>query len=161
MFVPLEEMSSTSRVWVYMSDREWEKGEVEQIRFLVKPFLEEWTAHQQALKASYAIVYNRFLILAVDEEFTSATGCSIDKSVAFIRSIEQRINCVMMDRMLFAYKKEGRVVVATKSEFERITEAGLISDDTIVFDNLVDSINALNHRWEIPFERSWHKVLVG
>lgn len=161
MFVPLEDMPSSSRVWVFMCDREWQEGEIELIRFAIRPFLDEWTAHEKALKASYAIVYNRFLVLAVDEQFTSASGCSIDKSVKFIKSLEQSLNCTLMNRMLFAYKNEGQVLVANKEEFERLSENGVITDDTIVFDNLVDSVHALNHRWEIPFERSWHKVLVG
>ena len=161
MFVPLEEMPASSRVWVFMSDREWSESEIELIRFAIRPFLDDWTAHQKALKSSYAIFYNRFLVLAVDEEFTSASGCSIDKSVNFIKSLEQQLSCNLMNRMLFAYMKDDRALVVNKEEFERLTENGFITDDTIVFDNLVDSIHALNHRWEIPFERSWHKVLVG
>jgi hypothetical protein len=66
-----------------------------------------------------------------------------------------------MNRLLFAYKKADEVVVAEKDEFERLVDEGIISDDTVVFDNLVDTVHALNHRWEVPFSRSWHKVLVG
>ncbi|MFM7726672.1 MAG: ABC transporter ATPase, partial [Flavobacteriales bacterium] len=106
MFVPLDEMPTTARVWVFMCDRELEKGEVEQISFAIRPFLDEWTAHQQSLHSSYAIVYDRFLIIAVDEAFTSASGCSIDKSVAFVKSVEQRLNCNFMNRLLFGYKSE-------------------------------------------------------
>ncbi|MFM9050806.1 MAG: ABC transporter ATPase, partial [Bacteroidota bacterium] len=148
MYVPLEDMSPESRVWVYMCDRTLEEGEVEQISFAIRPFLDEWTAHQRTLKSSYAIIYNRFLIIAVDEAMNVASGCSIDKSVSFIKSVEQRLNCNFMNRMLFAYKKGETVVVAEKEEFERLADAGLISDDTLVFDNLVDSVHALNHRWE-------------
>lgn len=161
MYVPLEEMPPQARVWVYMCDRTWEDGEVEQISFAIRPFLDEWTAHQRTLKSSYAIFYNRFLIIAVDEEVNAASGCSIDKSVSFIKSIEQRLNCNMMNRMLFAYKKGDQVIVAEKDDFERLVDAGLITDETLVFDNLVDTVHALNHRWEVPFVRSWHKVLVG
>ncbi|MEY4594162.1 MAG: hypothetical protein RIQ47_572, partial [Bacteroidota bacterium] len=111
MFVPLEEMPASSRVWVFMSDREWSESEIELIRFAIRPFLDDWTAHQKALKSSYAIFYNRFLVLAVDEQFTSASGCSIDKSVNFIKSLEQQLSCNLMNRMLFAYKKDDRALV--------------------------------------------------
>jgi hypothetical protein len=63
--------------------------------------------------------------------------------------------------MLFAYREGESVKVVSKSEFEELAEKDVITDSTIVFDNLVDTIHALNHRWEIPFGRSWHKVLVG
>lgn len=161
MYVPLEEMPPASRVWVYMSDREWQEGEVEQISFAIRPFLDEWTAHQRTLRCSYAIFYSRFLVIAVDEAMNSATGCSIDKSIAFVKSVEHRLNCNMMNRMLFAYKRGDAVVVAEKEEFERLANAGVITDKTVVFDNLVDTVHALHHRWDVPFARSWHKVLVG
>lgn len=161
MYVPFEQLSPDARVWVYMSDREWSSAEVEAVREAAQTFVNGWVAHQQPLQASFVIRYNHFLIMAVDETAVQASGCSIDKCVAFVKGLEERLGVNMMNRMLFGYKKEDRVVVATKDEFERLTDNAMITDQTIVYDNLVDSIHALNHRWEIPFERSWHKVLVG
>jgi hypothetical protein len=124
-------------------------------------FVDQWTAHQQSLRASFRVFHHQFLVIAVDQESASASGCSIDKSVAFIQQLERELQCRLMDRLLFAFKQEGAIRAVPKDEFERLAEAGQISDSTIVFDNLVDTVQALNHRWEIPFERSWHKVLVG
>ena len=161
MLVPFEQISSDARVWVYMSDREWSTEEAEIIKRTVQDFISGWTAHQQPLEASFVLRYNYFLILAVDENKAGASGCSIDKSVALIQSLEQKLGLSLMNRMMFGYKKDGHVQVATRDEFETLTDNGIITDQTIVYDNLVDTVNALNHRWEIPFERSWHKVLVG
>jgi hypothetical protein len=161
MYVPFEQLSADARVWIYMSDREWSAVEVEVIREATRSFVQDWTAHQQPLQASFVVRYNHFLIIAVDENSVAASGCSIDKCVAFVKSLEQQLGVNLMNRMLFGYKKEDQVVVATKEEFERLIENDMISDQTLVYDNLVDSVHALNHRWEIPFERSWHKVLVG
>jgi hypothetical protein len=44
----------------------------------------EWAAHGTSLVSSYQLKYNRFIILAVDQDVQSATGCSIDASVEFI-----------------------------------------------------------------------------
>lgn len=161
MYVNFEQLPPTARTWVYLSDRSWNAEEVRMIDASARTFLENWTAHQQALSASFRIFHDQFLVIAVDQQTASASGCSIDKSVAFIQDLEKALQCRMMDRLLFAYKQDGAIRVAPKDEFERLAEAGLISDSTIVFDNLVDTIQALHHRWEIPFERSWHKVLVG
>ena len=161
MFVPFDQLRSDSRTWVYLSDRVWNSEEVMEIESAARSFLNEWTAHQQALSASCKTLYQRFLVLAVDQQTVSASGCSIDKSVAFVRGLEERFNCRMMDRMLFAYKQDGAVRAVSKQQFEELVESGGINDQTVVFDNLVDTVQALNHRWEIPFERSWHKVLVG
>jgi hypothetical protein len=40
--------------------------------------------HGTSLVSSYQLKYNRFIILAVDQDVQSATGCSIDASVEFI-----------------------------------------------------------------------------
>lgn len=161
MYVDFDQLAPTARTWVYLSDRTWNADEVRFIESAVRTFLENWTAHQQALSASFKLFHDRFLVIAVDQQVTGASGCSIDKSVAFIQELENKLQCRMMDRLLFAYKQEGNIRVVRKDEFEQLAETGQISDSTIVFDNLVDTVQALNHRWEIPFERSWHKVLVG
>jgi hypothetical protein len=44
----------------------------------------KWAAHGTSLVSSYQLKYNRFIILAVDQDVQSATGCSIDASVEFI-----------------------------------------------------------------------------
>jgi hypothetical protein len=50
----------------------------------LQAFLENWAAHGTSLVSSYQLKYNRFIILAVDQDVQSATGCSIDASVEFI-----------------------------------------------------------------------------
>jgi hypothetical protein len=48
----------------------------------LQAFLENWAAHGTSL-VSLISKYNRFIILAVDQDVQSATGCSIDASVEF------------------------------------------------------------------------------
>jgi hypothetical protein len=45
--------------------------------------------HGTSLESSYQLKYNRFIILAVNQDVQAATGCSIDSSVEFIQSLEQ------------------------------------------------------------------------
>lgn len=161
MYVDFEQLPSSARIWVYLSDRPWNTDEIRTIESSARVFVDQWTAHQQTLRASFRLFHRQFLVIAVDQESASASGCSIDKSVAFVQELERTLQCRMMDRLLFAFKEDEAIRAVPKDEFERLAEAGQISDSTIVFDNLVDTVQALNHRWEIPFERSWHKVLVG
>jgi hypothetical protein len=51
-------------------------------------FLETWP-HGTSLESSYQPKYNRFIIIAVNQDVQPATGCSIDSSVEFIQSLEQ------------------------------------------------------------------------
>jgi hypothetical protein len=82
MYVPFENLPEESKIWVYQSNRKFSDTEFSEIESAFS-FLENWAAHN---KFSFLLSakYNRFIILAVDQDVQSATGCSIDASVEFI-----------------------------------------------------------------------------
>lgn len=160
MYSPFSSMPAHSRVWVYQADRLLTNPEVELITENLKTFLENWTAHDQALLASYEIRYNRFIILMIDEKQAAASGCSIDKSVHFIRKLEQELKLSFMNRMLFTFRRGADVEVLTRDIFEKKIATGEITADTIVFNNLIQSKADLETNWEVPLKESWHKALL-
>jgi hypothetical protein len=160
MFTNLHEMPSHARVWVYQSNRRLTDHETEQISALTHDFVNEWTAHKQQLKASFEIRYGHFLILLIDEKAAAASGCSIDASVHFIRSLEQKFGLNLLDRLTLAYWADGSLKLVSKDEFEKRMEKGEIHHDTIVFNNLVQSKIDLDSKWEVPLKDSWHKALL-
>lgn len=160
MYSPLHEMPQDARVWVYQSERELTPDETKKAQVLVAAFLEKWTSHDLHLKASYEIRYNRFLVLMIDEKQATAGGCSIDKSVHFIQELEKVFNTSLMNRMLFAYKEGDRVKTVQRSTFEELYEKGIITDETLVFNNLVQSKIDLDTKWEVPLKHSWHKGMM-
>jgi hypothetical protein len=58
--------------------------------------------HITSLVSSYQLKYNRFIILAVDQDVQTATGCSID-SVEFIQP-EKKYNVDLLDKMNVTFK---------------------------------------------------------
>ena len=157
MYLAAEQLPGDSRIWIYQSDRELNSEEIKNIGEETQIFLESWTAHNNALKAGYEIRYNRFLILMVDEKSAGASGCSIDKSVHFIRSIEKKFGIDFFNRMKFAYKSNGRVEAVQKPEFETLFSKGILNSDSIVFNNLIETKEQLDSIWEIPVKNSWHQ----
>ena len=155
MFEEIEKMPQDTRVWVYQSNREFTPEEEEKISVLTKEFLNTWTAHNQALKASFEIRYHIFLILMIDGKHALASGCSIDKSIHFIQNIENQISVSLLDRQIFALKEDGKINLLKRRDFEKMIEKE-ISLDTIVFNNLVQTLHELNTKWEIPIRESWH-----
>jgi hypothetical protein len=147
--------SEESRVWVYQSNRKLNKQEEEKLQILLNDFCLQWTAHNHQLKAKAEIRYGHFIILMVDETHAGATGCSIDKSIHFLKSIEQEFNISLFDRMLFSYKEES-VKINNREDFEALINKGIIKKETVVFNNLVHTKKELDTNWEIPFEKSWH-----
>ena len=91
MFVPFNTLSDNARLWVYQSPRVLTESERGEILSASNVFINQWTAHGNNLQASLTIKYDQFLLLAVDEEIHNATGCSIDSSVAFIKTLGQQL----------------------------------------------------------------------
>ena len=155
------QFSENSRVWVYQSDRMLYDSEVQQIQIRLDNFAKSWTAHNNQLKAKAEIRYNRFLILIVDESRAGASGCSIDKSVNFIKQIEEQFSINLLDRFNLAYREGDEVLSAPSHDFEAMLKQGSINTNTIVFNNMVQNLNELQTKWEVPFKDSWHIQLFG
>jgi len=79
-----------SRIWIYYSKDPFSENEKEEATKLLYQFCTDWTAHNQALFATARIFYDRFLVLMVDESKAGASGCSIDKSVSFVKMLGQK-----------------------------------------------------------------------
>ncbi|MGB0862223.1 MAG: hypothetical protein ACPGXZ_04860 [Saprospiraceae bacterium] len=154
-------LADTSRVWIYQSNQAFSAAQAQEIQLKIKAFCKSWVSHSNQLKADGALVHNRFVVLSVDESQAGASGCSIDKSVHFIKGIEQTFGVNMFDRMLFAYQNQaGEVKTASSMQFSELYKDGLINDDTLVFDNLVKTKADFQQKWLKPLKDSWHARFV-
>lgn len=156
MFVPFENLPEESRIWIYQSNRKFSDEEVAEIETGLLDFLNNWSAHGAGLEASYQIKYNRFIIIAVNQEVQAATGCSIDASVVFIQSLEQKYNVDLLDKMNVTFKNGEHVAHKTLIDFKRMAKEKAVTANTIVFNNLVNTIEEWNENWEVPAGESWH-----
>jgi hypothetical protein len=155
------QFSENSRVWVYQADRALTDSETAQIKDQLDSFATGWTAHNNQLKAKAEVRYNRFLILIVDENQAGASGCSIDKSVNFMKGIGEQYNINLLDRFNLAYRNGDDVLSAPRQQFEDLLKDGSINTNTIVFNNMVQNLTELKNKWEVPFKDSWHIQLFG
>ncbi|HCN84089.1 MAG TPA: ABC transporter ATPase, partial [Sphingobacteriaceae bacterium] len=137
------EISENSRIWIYQANRVLNPVEQEQIQRRLNDFTSQWQAHGHQLTALAEIRYHRFIILMVDEARAGATGCSIDKSVNLMKELEDEFNINLFDRLNIAYRTSEDVTSCTREEFEALIETGKVTEDTIVFNNLVPTIKEL------------------
>lgn len=156
MYIPFENLPQESKIWIYQSSRKFSDEEVSDIEKELTDFIENWSAHGTSLEASFDIRYNRFIIIAVNQEVQSATGCSIDASVGFIQNLEQKYSIDLLDKMNVAFKQGEFITYKTLLEFKKLAKDKSVSENTIVFNNLVNTIEELNEGWEIPASESWH-----
>jgi hypothetical protein len=150
------QISENSRVWIYQSNRSLSSAEETNIQQKLDDFTSQWLAHGSQLTARAEIRYQRFIILMVDEAMAGATGCSIDKSVNMMKEIEKQFDITLFDRFNIAYRTETGIDSCGRNEFEKLLASGEINENTIVFNNLVQTAGELNTKWEVPLKDSWH-----
>lgn len=147
----------TARTWVYQSTRKLTMAESIVARQRINSFIEQWTSHKIEVTGWGDLLYDRFVILMADEEQVKLGGCSIDASVRFIKSLESDLQTNFFDRWNIAYKKGNEVLSAGRNEFARLLETGEITDETIIFNNLLHTKKELLEKWQIPYKESWLK----
>lgn len=156
MFVEFNELSDSAKVWIYQANRSFTEEEVEQIKERSKDFIAQWTAHGANLKASFELRYKRFLIIALDQEFNVASGCSIDASVRFIQQLEKDYSVDLLDKMNVSYRQGDYIAYKPLSDFKKMAKQRAVSQNTIVFNNLVTNKEEYQNYWEVPARDSWH-----
>ncbi|MDC0463677.1 ABC transporter ATPase [Flavobacteriaceae bacterium] len=160
MLVDFDSLAENSRVWIYQSNRSFTKDELVDISEKLIVFLNNWVAHGLNLEAGFEIKYKRFIIIALDQDKQSVTGCSIDASVKFIQELEILYSVNLMDKMNVSYKQGDYVAYKTLTDFKKMAKDKAVSKKTIVFNNLVNSVGEYKQFWEVPASESWHSRFV-
>jgi len=156
MLVEFNTLPEHSKIWIYQCNRRFTADELDLVSDKTKVFLEQWAAHGTGLQAGFELKYERFIIIAVNQDEQSATGCSIDASVRFIQELEQELGVELLDKMNVAFKQGDFVNFKALLDFKVMAKSGAIGKKTIVFNNLVTNIAEYNENWEVPASESWH-----
>lgn len=152
-------MPDSSRIWIYNTNRSFSENELELIKTQAENFLKDWTSHGASMMAQLHVLYDRFIILVLDESAANASGCGIDKSVKFIKELGETLKTDLFQRTTVYYRQGDIIHNAPIHEFWAMKKAGLIFGDTILFDNTIQSLGDLRTKWEIPFKESWHQEM--
>ena len=160
MLVNFNTLPEDSKIWIYQANRSFTDIEISEIESKLKVFLEQWTAHGSDLKAGYSIVYKRFIVIALDQNLNRASGCSIDASVHFIKQLEQDYQVDLMDKMNVSYRQGDFIAYKSLLDFKKMAKERAVSKNTIVFNNLVNTIAEFKEHWEVPAIESWHSRFV-
>lgn len=150
MLVEFNTLPDYSKIWIYQSNRRLTTDELELVTNRTKIFLEQWAAHGTGLQAGFEIKYERFIVIAVNQDEQSATGCSIDSSVRFIQELEKELDIELLDKMNVAFKQGDFVNFKNLLDFKKMAKSGAIGKKTIVFNNLVTNILEYKENWEVP-----------
>lgn len=156
-FINFESLPETSRMWIFSSKKVLSDSETSLITTEMVAFIHQWTAHKVDTSASIDLRYNRFLIIAADENVAKPGGCSIDEMTRRVRMLGETYNTEFIGTPRVEYRdKQGVIHSVPRIEFQQLADSGQVSRDTTVFDNTVTTLADLNDRWEVKAKYSWH-----
>ena len=157
MYIPFHSLPSTGKVWLYTADRYFTEADRATIDQLLVPFLDQWMAHGTALEASYTLVENRVLVIAVNEEAHAPTGCSIDAQVAIVQQLGQKLHIDFFNRLsLLIEDPNGELVERSLGAIKKELRAGALDPDyTRLLDNSITSLQEFKESWKKPLRHSW------
>jgi hypothetical protein len=150
-------LRSDSRVWIYQSNRRFTINEALEIEEKLNEFVSQWKSHGTPVKGSAHLFFGQFIILIADETATGVSGCSTDSSVRLIKEIEQQFEVNMFDRTTLAFIVKDSIQMLPLNQLQYAIENGFINADTLYFNNLADTKEALQTKWIVPVKDSWLK----
>jgi hypothetical protein len=156
MLVPFQQLPDSCRIWLFQSDRTLSPVECTAAAERLSGFLSEWTAHQQELMASFDFRENRFVVIAVNEAATAASGCSLDKLHQTVRALGQELGVDFFNRMLVTERgPQGDVKVYSLQEASQRIEQGELKPETLVFDTTISTVGDYRHVFVKPLGSTW------
>ena len=153
-------LPDSSRVWVYQANRVFTAEEIISLNEILLSFNVSWEAHGTKLNSAIEIYYNQFIVFFVDEGTQEATGCSIDKSMGIVKTIQQKLSVDLLDRMNLTFREGDDISTIRMTDFQEKAKLGEITSSTVVFNNLVESKSDFISNWETPASNSWHNNLL-
>ena len=149
MYVPYNQINSDARVWIYQSDRAFNASEKIDIESQLIDLCNNWNSHGTELSCSFQL-HDWFICLFVDENKHGTSGCSIDSSVAVIKAIANKYNIDFFNRMNIAFL-DGELAKVLPLE----TFKSQLTNQTVVYDNLVNTKSQYENKWKVPLSESW------
>lgn len=151
----LEGMSDSCRVWVYQSERFFQDHEKAFLDASLQKFMKEWAAHGAALAANFDLIGGLFIVLVVDESQVAASGCSIDSSTRFIKSLESELGYSLTNRLNVACFIEEELKIFPLKKLKEAIQKKLLKPSDMYFDNAITHLGKLRSEWMKPMSSGW------
>lgn len=148
----------SSRVWIYQSNRMFLISEALEMEDMMNEFVANWNSHGAKVKGYANLFFGQFLVLMADETAAGVSGCSTDSSVRLVKQIEERFKVDMFNRQNLAFIVKEKIQTIPMTQLKYAFENNFVNAETIYFNNLVASKQALLTEWMVPIKDSWLKT---
>lgn len=141
------EFPGNSRIWVYSADRAFSGTELSFVKENVTAFIDDWAAHGKGLKATGDVLFDRFIVIAIDERLVPASGCSIDSSARFIKDLGAELKLDFFNRL------KQYIVVENEIKRIHISELGNYPESNL-FNPILTDLADFRNNWLVPTKES-------
>jgi len=149
-------LSEEAKVWIYPSSRKFYANEIDEIELKIKNFVSSWKKEAINFKCSYQFLYNRFVIIAAEDETFSVTNLDMDSQIKFIIDLQNIYKVSLLDKMNVCFKQGEYVQYKELKDFKKLVKNKAVTAKTIIFDNLITNKHDFENFWEIPIAESWY-----
>ena len=150
-----KDFNDNSHVWIYQSSRVFTFPEAVRIEEQLKDFAANWKSHGTPVKGYGNLLFGQFVIFMADETASGVSGCSTDSSVRLIKNIEKDFEVDMFDRQMLAFVVDEKIQMIPLSQVNHLLEEGVLTANTLYFNNTILTKKELLKSWIIPVKKSW------
>ena len=154
MLVEFENISDNSRVWIYASPILLNNENQTYISKLLSNHINNWQAHQVSLTAAFTILENHFIVIALDENIASASGCSIDTLQHKIQEIENYLTVSLTNRLNVFCIVDNKIKCIPSTELSKFA-----NKETLFYDLTIQKKADL-YSYLKPIKEGWCSRLV-
>lgn len=155
MYVDFNSLPGYARVWIYQANRKFSTAEEKAVGEAARLFCEQWEAHAAPLKTSFLIDHHQFLVLAVDQGFNQASGCSIDGSVRMLKALQDQTGLDFFDRTKVAFYVDGEVKLVALARLKDSLAGGTLDAATMTFNVLASDKETFEKDWLVAAGKTW------
>ncbi len=160
MIIPFDEITEDSKLWIFPSSRKFYPQELNDLNKKLVAFLENWNNKNIPLTCAYRLIYDRFIVIAVDTTSLILTIETHNNLTDFIQKLEQEYSILLMDKINVCYKQGDFVQYKDIKDFKQMIKNKGVSPKTTVFNNMITTKEELSDFWEINIMDSWLSYLM-
>lgn len=154
MLVEFDQLEANAKLFLYPSDKKFHPELFTAVENKLEVFVKEWSNNND-IEAGFSIKYQRFIIIAVNNTKPITTSI-IDELVTFIFKLQLEHELELLDKLNVCFKQGEYVQYKDVKAFKQLIKNKSVNQNTIVFDNLINTKEELESDWELPAEDTWY-----
>lgn len=156
MYTEIKSLPENARVWYYQAGRDLTSEEQVRVSDFLKDSIGSWVTHGSPMRGSFSLLHNRLLVIAADVDFQSPSGCSIDSSTRWLKTLREELNVDFFDRSI-AFFSEGKLQFVSLFKVKDAVKQGLITEETKVINQQISSLGELASNFEVVANKTFLK----